>query len=119
MVKPVLLQVAVAYNEALTNGRLTSSKGGILQSAFIAALRKRVEDILDYSKVRSDLCNYLNDGSGRKCKFMVKRLLFFHGIFSGLIKQVTLLPRVNSIATQPAQRLNSLMPMRLSTEKKK
>ncbi|KAF9596426.1 hypothetical protein IFM89_011255 [Coptis chinensis] len=56
------LKIALAYNKAVTSGRLTSSKGGIVQSNFIASLQKRVEDILNYSGVGSDLCNYLNEG---------------------------------------------------------
>ncbi|KAI3988958.1 hypothetical protein MKX01_016529 [Papaver californicum] len=54
------LKVALAYNEALISGKLTSSKGSIVQSTFIASLRKRVEEIIDYSRAKEDLCRYLN-----------------------------------------------------------
>ncbi|KAF6170410.1 hypothetical protein GIB67_014340 [Kingdonia uniflora] len=56
------LKIAVAYNKALMRGRLTSSRGGIIQSIFIASLEKRVEDILNHSRVKDDLPNYLNVG---------------------------------------------------------
>ncbi|XP_026414673.1 anaphase-promoting complex subunit 1-like [Papaver somniferum] len=54
------LKVALAYNEALISGKLTSSKGGIVQSTFIASLRKRVEEIINYSRAKDDLYHYLN-----------------------------------------------------------
>lgn len=44
------------------NQRLTKSKGGILQSAFIASIRKRVEDILDFGDFKADLYRYMNEG---------------------------------------------------------
>ncbi|KAF3433404.1 hypothetical protein FNV43_RR24506 [Rhamnella rubrinervis] len=57
------LKLAVAYNEALLNGRLTTSRGGIVQSNFIGSLRKRVEDLLNSSEGFKDcLCNYLKSG---------------------------------------------------------
>ncbi|XP_048325794.2 anaphase-promoting complex subunit 1 isoform X1 [Ziziphus jujuba] len=57
------LKIAVAYNEALLNGRLTTSRGGIVQSYFIGSIRKRVEDLLNPSEGLKDcLCNYLNSG---------------------------------------------------------
>ncbi|OVA02727.1 Anaphase-promoting complex subunit 1 [Macleaya cordata] len=56
------LKLALAYSDALISGRLTSSKGGIVQITFIASLRKRVEEILKYSRARDDLSNYLNGG---------------------------------------------------------
>lgn len=57
------MQLAVAYNEALLNGRLSTSRGGIVQSNFIGSLRKRVEDLLNSSEgIKDCLCNYLKSG---------------------------------------------------------
>lgn len=57
------LQLALAYNEALLSGRLTASRGGIIQSVFIGSLRRRVEDLLNYSPgLKKDFFNYLNSG---------------------------------------------------------
>ncbi|XP_010253785.1 PREDICTED: anaphase-promoting complex subunit 1 [Nelumbo nucifera] len=54
------LKLALAYSEALINGRLKTSRGSIVQSTFIASLRKRVEDILNYSqRMQSELSTYL------------------------------------------------------------
>lgn len=58
-----LLQLVVAYNEALLSGRLSASRGGIVQPIFIGSLRKRVEDILSCSDgLKNDLSKYLNSG---------------------------------------------------------
>ncbi|KAJ0855851.1 putative anaphase-promoting complex subunit 1 [Helianthus annuus] len=43
------LKLALAYNEALLKGRLSSSRGSIVQSTFLGSLKKRVEDLLEYS----------------------------------------------------------------------
>ncbi|XP_051140465.1 anaphase-promoting complex subunit 1 isoform X2 [Andrographis paniculata] len=43
------LKIALAYNEALSNGRLTTSRGEIMQSAFLGSLKKRVDDLLNNS----------------------------------------------------------------------
>ncbi|KAG6735069.1 hypothetical protein I3842_01G302100 [Carya illinoinensis] len=57
------LKLALTYTEALLSGRLTTSKGGIVQSKFIGSLRKRVDDLLNFSpELKEDLCNYLNSG---------------------------------------------------------
>ncbi|KAF8397264.1 hypothetical protein HHK36_016174 [Tetracentron sinense] len=57
------LKLALAYNEALISGRLTASKEGIVQSIFIGSLRKRMDEILNYSQgLRDDFCNYLSSG---------------------------------------------------------
>ncbi|XP_010423455.1 PREDICTED: anaphase-promoting complex subunit 1 isoform X1 [Camelina sativa] len=53
------LKVALAYNEAVSSGRLSSS-GGFVQSIFLAALRKRCEEILNWStELKISLRNYL------------------------------------------------------------
>ncbi|CAA2984556.1 anaphase-promoting complex subunit 1 [Olea europaea subsp. europaea] len=57
------LKIAVAYNEALLSGKLTSSGGEIVQSAFLGALRKRVEEILNFSlDSRTDFSAYIKSG---------------------------------------------------------
>ncbi|KAL6003370.1 hypothetical protein ACLOJK_023593 [Asimina triloba] len=57
-----LHKLAVAYNEALVGGKLTCTKGGIIQSVFTASISKRVEEILNYSQGREHLRHYLNSG---------------------------------------------------------
>ncbi|EFH47427.1 hypothetical protein ARALYDRAFT_487351 [Arabidopsis lyrata subsp. lyrata] len=57
--RPALLQVALAYNEAVSSGRLASS-GGFVQSIFLSSLRKRCEEILNCStELKINLRNYL------------------------------------------------------------
>ncbi|KAJ9683860.1 hypothetical protein PVL29_016384 [Vitis rotundifolia] len=57
------LKLALAYNEALLSGRLTASKGGIVQPVFIGSLMRRVEGLLNYSPgLKNDFYNYLNLG---------------------------------------------------------
>lgn len=56
-------QIALAYNEALSNGRLSTSRGEIMQSTFLGSLKKRVEDILDCcTDLNADICNYTLSG---------------------------------------------------------
>ncbi|XP_024011523.1 anaphase-promoting complex subunit 1 [Eutrema salsugineum] len=53
------LKVALAYNEAVSNGRLASS-GGFVQSIFLASIGKRCEEILNSSReLKMKLRNYL------------------------------------------------------------
>ncbi|KAJ4911668.1 Anaphase-promoting complex subunit 1 [Raphanus sativus] len=53
------LKVALAYNEAVTSGRLASS-GGFVQSIFLASLGKRCEEILNCStELKTNLRDYL------------------------------------------------------------
>lgn len=57
------LQLAIAYNEALLSGKLTTSRGSIVQSNFLGSLRKRVEEILSYCQgLKNDFRNYLDSG---------------------------------------------------------
>ncbi|XP_077233026.1 E3 ubiquitin ligase isoform X2 [Tasmannia lanceolata] len=57
------LKLAVAYNEALVGGKLISARGGIVQTTFIASIRKRAEELLNFSEERrDDFDNYLNEG---------------------------------------------------------
>lgn len=56
-------QIALAYNEALSNGRLTTSRGEIMQSTFLGSLKKRVEDILNSSTdMNADIRDYALSG---------------------------------------------------------
>ncbi|KAK9061061.1 hypothetical protein SSX86_018241 [Deinandra increscens subsp. villosa] len=43
------LKLALAYNDALLKGRLSSSRGSIVQSTFLGSLNKRVEELLECS----------------------------------------------------------------------
>ncbi|EYU26801.1 hypothetical protein ABFS82_06G140000 [Erythranthe guttata] len=57
------LKIAVAYNEAVSNGRLTNLRGGIVQVAFLGSLKKRIEDILNSCPdMNSQLCAYITSG---------------------------------------------------------
>ncbi|KAK2985961.1 hypothetical protein RJ640_028279 [Escallonia rubra] len=57
------LKLALAYNEAILNGRLAAIRGGIIQSTFLCSLQKRVEELLNCSPAfRNSLCNYLKSG---------------------------------------------------------
>uniref|UniRef100_A0A2N9GLI6 Uncharacterized protein n=1 Tax=Fagus sylvatica TaxID=28930 RepID=A0A2N9GLI6_FAGSY len=57
------LKLALTYTEALLSGRLTTSRGGIVQSKFIGSLRKRVDELLNCSLgLKDDFCNYLTSG---------------------------------------------------------
>ena len=48
----------------MLSGRLTTSRGGIVQSIFLGSLRKRVEELLNCSEaLKNDLSNYLNMGT--------------------------------------------------------
>ncbi|XP_071734398.1 anaphase-promoting complex subunit 1 [Rutidosis leptorrhynchoides] len=57
------LKIALAYNDALMNGRLTSSRGSIVQSTFLGSLNRRVEELLKYSpSLRTSLHDYFRSG---------------------------------------------------------
>ncbi|XP_073016150.1 anaphase-promoting complex subunit 1 isoform X1 [Primulina eburnea] len=57
------LKIAIAYNEALLNRRLTASKGEIVQSTFLGSLRKRFEEILNCSlNLKSIFSAYIKSG---------------------------------------------------------
>lgn len=59
----LFVQLALAYNEALLEGRFPNSRGGIIQSTFLGSLRKRVEELLNHcSELENDLQNYLKSG---------------------------------------------------------
>ncbi|KAI0497371.1 hypothetical protein KFK09_020594 [Dendrobium nobile] len=55
------LKLALAYNEASNSGRLSSPRGGIIQSTFLESIKKHVEEILKSSLGLKDcLINYIN-----------------------------------------------------------
>ncbi|CAN6328614.1 unnamed protein product [Urochloa humidicola] len=55
------LKVALAYNEALVDGKITN--GGIIQSTFLESLMKRVGDIFaELPNLKDNLHSYLNTG---------------------------------------------------------
>lgn len=57
------MQLALAYNGALLDGRLMTSRGSIVQSTFIGSLKKRVEELLSYSpSLKNNFCNYAKLG---------------------------------------------------------
>ncbi|CAN6838494.1 unnamed protein product [Brassica oleracea] len=54
------LKVSLAYNEAVSSGRLASSSGGFVQSIFLTSLGKRCEEILNSStEMKTNLRDYL------------------------------------------------------------
>ena len=55
------VQVALAYNEAVVDGRIT--EGGIIQSMFLESLMKRVGDIFaELPNLKDNLHHYLTTG---------------------------------------------------------
>lgn len=55
------LKLALAYNEASNSGRLSSTRGGIIQSTFLESIKKHVDGILNSSSGFKDcLINYMN-----------------------------------------------------------
>ncbi|KAJ8769461.1 hypothetical protein K2173_002951 [Erythroxylum novogranatense] len=57
------LKLALTYNEALLSGRLTTLRGGIVQSIFLGSLRKRVDELFrKFDGLKNALSNYLNSG---------------------------------------------------------
>ncbi|XP_027940557.1 anaphase-promoting complex subunit 1 isoform X2 [Vigna unguiculata] len=56
-------KLALIYIEALMTGKLSSPKGGIVQSTFVGSLRKQVEELLNCSQeLKDDFHNYLKLG---------------------------------------------------------
>lgn len=57
------MQLASAYNDALRKGRLTSSRGSIVQSTFLASLNKRIQELLEHPpSLRTKLHDYFRSG---------------------------------------------------------
>ncbi|KAJ7959636.1 Anaphase-promoting complex subunit 1 [Quillaja saponaria] len=68
------LKLGLTYCEALMTGRLSSSRGGIVQSIFVGSLRKRMEELLSCSQeLRDDFHNYLKSGKWPDGESHVKR----------------------------------------------
>lgn len=56
-------KLALTYIEALMTGKLSATKGGILQSTFVGSLRKQVEELLNNSQeLKDDFHKYLKLG---------------------------------------------------------
>lgn len=56
-------QLALAYTQAALGGKLTNARGSVVQSIFIGSLRKRLEDLFQYSRhLSDDLHSYLKLG---------------------------------------------------------
>lgn len=58
----VCLQIAVAYNEAVISGRLSSPRGALIQSSFMASINRRIEDILNCCQGGELFYTYLKQG---------------------------------------------------------
>nr|XP_043632201.1 anaphase-promoting complex subunit 1 [Erigeron canadensis] len=57
------LKLALAYNDALLEGRLSSSRGSIVQLTFLGSLNQRVKELLEYSPLlRTKVHNYFRIG---------------------------------------------------------
>lgn len=57
------MQIAIAYNEAFSNGRLNTTRGEIVKSTFLGSLKKRVEEVLSCSlDMTTHLRNYIKSG---------------------------------------------------------
>lgn len=84
----LVVQLALAYNEALLNGRLTIPNGGIIQSTFLGSVKKRFEDILNFSLyIKNDFQEYLltgkwpqKDAMGWKRSSLLSWYLQWHGV---------------------------------------
>ncbi|KAK4436500.1 Anaphase-promoting complex subunit [Sesamum alatum] len=102
------LKIALAYNEALSNGRLTTSRGEIVQSVFLGSLRKRVEDLFNSLDLTADFCAYTmsgkwpTDGStGKKSQTVLSWYLQWHSVPSPLdIKRAV--EKINCTKIQPS-----------------
>lgn len=63
-------QLAVAYNEALLGGKLTNSRGGIVQSNFLGSLKKRVDELLNCCEgLKDNFHNYMISGTWPAAEF--------------------------------------------------
>ncbi|EXB88404.1 Anaphase-promoting complex subunit 1 [Morus notabilis] len=64
------LKLAVAYNEALLGGKLTNSRGGIIQSNFLGSLKKRVDELLNCCEgLKDNFHNYMISGTWPAAEF--------------------------------------------------
>lgn len=110
------LQLALTYNEALLSGRLTTSRGGVVQSIFLGSLRKQVEELLTFSEaLKNDLCNYLNSArwpsdekQGEKNSVLLSWYLQWFGVPAPSVIRIALekvKPKVSSSSSVPLLRL--------------
>ncbi|KAL6526857.1 hypothetical protein OROGR_015947 [Orobanche gracilis] len=110
------LKIAVAYNDAISSGRLTTSRGEIVQSAFLGSLKKRVEDILKCCPdLNSIVCNYMDSGewltddnsSIRKNQIILSWYVQWYVVPSpsDIKKAVTKMKRTNIRSSVPLLRL--------------
>ncbi|WOL06876.1 anaphase-promoting complex subunit 1 isoform X1 [Canna indica] len=63
------LKLALAYNEALATGKLSSPCGSIIQCSFIQSVRKHIEEILiSFPSLCENFFNYLDSGKWPDCR---------------------------------------------------
>ncbi|GMN41281.1 hypothetical protein TIFTF001_010497 [Ficus carica] len=110
------LKLAVAYNEALLSGRLTNSRGGIVQSNFLGSLKKRVEELLNCCDgLKDDFHNYMKTGTwpcrdsqGERNSILLSWYLQWFGVPApSVIKTVAerIRPKLKSSSFVPVLRL--------------
>lgn len=112
------LKLVMAYNEALLRGRLTISRDGIMQSKFLGSLRKRIEELINYSEeVKTDLRTYFASGKwpdklqGEKCPLLLSWYLQWFSVPSPSVVQKALAkikPKLKTSSSVPLLRL--MMP---------
>lgn len=102
------------YTEALLGGRLTTSRGDIVQPKFIGSLRKRVDELLDCDPgLKDDLYNYLNYGrwptggsQGEKGSLLLSWYLQWFGVPAPFVMKAA----VEKIKPKPKLMSSSLIP---------
>lgn len=109
------LKLVMAYNEALLRGRLTISRDGIMQSKFLGSLRKRIEELINYSEeVKTDLRTYFASGKwpdklqGEKCPLLLSWYLQWFSVPSPSVVQKALAkikPKLKTSSSVPLLRL--------------
>ncbi|KAB1217628.1 Anaphase-promoting complex subunit 1 [Morella rubra] len=108
------LKLAMNYTEALLGGRLTTSRGDIVQPKFIGSLRKRVDELLDCDPgLKDDLYNYLNYGrwptggsQGEKGSLLLSWYLQWFGVPAPFVMKAA----VEKIKPKPKLMSSSLIP---------
>ncbi|KAL5540564.1 hypothetical protein UlMin_045257, partial [Ulmus minor] len=104
------LKLAVAYNEALLSGRLTNSRGGIVQSHFLGSLKKRVEDLLNSSEgIKVDFRNYMNSRTWPNAKSQGPILLSWYLQWFGVPAPSVMNTALEKI--KPKLKTSSLVPI--------
>lgn len=114
-----LVQLAVAYGEALLNSRLAMSNDCIIQSTFLGSLRKRVEDIFNLSSdLKTYLQEYLRSGTwpqkdllGWKCATILSWYLqWYHVPTPYALRQARQKLRLMSMSSSSVPLLHLLFP---------